>query len=307
MVIFPIPVLLDLLSVFSMLRKPLKLSRKRVEDYTIIIPCFNGYGRPLYWEEGRTIIIREASNKPDAIIHGLSKVESRYVVVLDADTIPSEDLARVCATLEEADADIASVVVLPIPYGDALTRLQSVEYALAMKVRRLSPHLTSGAFIVAKTDSLKTIMERHSRIFDGDDLEIGLIAKKLGMNVVHLDAVAVTKTPSTFRDLLKQRVTWTRGFIRLAKKFFKQLHVHALYGLFVFVGLTPLKILSLDTSIHLVLLVIYLAYLTITLIGSGVEGLIYKLVYPLYNLMMVLLVPLATLTSYVTLLIRKSE
>jgi cellulose synthase/poly-beta-1,6-N-acetylglucosamine synthase-like glycosyltransferase len=307
-IVFPIPVVFDSLSVISMLRRPLRLSRRRVDDYTIIIPCYNGYGPPLYWEEGRTVIVEDAASKPEAIIRGLSRVGTKYVVILDADTIPSEDLGRVCATLEEAGADIASAIVLPIPCEGGLVGFQSVEYALAMKVRRLSPHLTSGAFIVAKTDSLRAIMRRHSGNFDGDDTEIGLIAKRLGMRVVHLDSVAVTRVPSGLRSLLRQRVAWTMGFIRLAKSFFRQLHVHALYGLIIFLGLTPLKILSLDTVIHLVILTIYLAYLAIALIGaSDVDGIAYKLAYPFYGLAMAMLVPLATLAYYVASLMRRGR
>lgn len=302
--VFPAPVLVDVGAVIAMLRRPERLGC-RVDDYTIIVPCYGGHGPPLYVEEGRTVVVVDAGDKSDAIRRGLEQVSTEYVVILDADTVPSQDLGRACGALRRAGADIASTVVLPMPLGGLLAGLQMVEYEIAMKIRRLSPYLTSGACIIARADALRRIMEHHSGVFDGEDIEIGLIARRLGMRVIHVDLTALTMVPRTMRGLIAQRVRWTRGFIRLAARYFRQLGPHAIYGLVAFLGLTPLKALSIDTMIAAVLPAIYLAYLAITLVASRTAALGYRLLYPLYSLLMAILTPVATLMAWLRDAVKK--
>ena len=288
---FPVPIILDTGALIARLRKPVPLEREANMNYTVVVPRYNGY--PVQMYNGANLkVAYNGKTKPEAVKHELGGVLTKYTVIMDADTMPEADIAQIIATLEKRDADIASVIVLPYENHSLLQKLQEVEYSIAMKIRRLSPYLTSGACIVGKTEVLKKIMERHTLEWEGEDLEVGLLAKKLGYKIIHIDAKVRTRVPTTLKGLLKQRAMWTRGMLRLSRKYFKQFAPHALYGIIVFLALTPLKVVSLLTS-WLIFPVVYLCYALLTL-ACATEGKTYiKLLYPLYALFMSIATPIA--------------
>jgi len=111
---------------------------------------------------------------------------------VDGDTRPLEDFDRYLESIEEDGAELCSVKVAVASPRTEAQKLQALEYRMAMLSRHFRPWLTSGACTVAKTESLRRILQFHSFWFPGEDIETGRVARALGMRVRHLDLVVET-------------------------------------------------------------------------------------------------------------------
>lgn len=141
-------------------------------------------------------------------------VATRYVLRMDADTYPLEDIGKFIAQMEASRADICSVKVEVARPRSLVARIQALEYRMAMLSRHYRPWLTSGACFAARSEALTTILRRHSLWFPGEDIETGRIGHALGMRVRHLDLRVATEAPETWRGLWRQRRLWWAGGFR---------------------------------------------------------------------------------------------
>jgi cellulose synthase/poly-beta-1,6-N-acetylglucosamine synthase-like glycosyltransferase len=80
--------------------------------------------------------------------------------------------------------------------------------------RHHRPWLTSGACMIARTDAFRQALAQHSQWFLGEDIETGLIARRLGLRVAHLDVLVHTDVPDRWRSLWRQRRGWWAGCFR---------------------------------------------------------------------------------------------
>ncbi len=175
----------------------------------------------------------------------IQQVTTEYVVPLDADSITKELIDVAVGELHAGNADIASIRLIP-SNGDVnwLTKLQKLEYRVAMDMRVLVPWLISGACQIAKTEVMKEIMSKHSLFFQGNDVEIGLLAKRLGYTVVHIPFEVHTALPSTVKAWYRQRLAWAGGEFRLfIVNFFQILHhpFFWFYGAIITIATFPLR------------------------------------------------------------------
>ena len=147
---------------------------------------------------------------------------------------------------------MASVRLLPSNAGtNTLTRLQDHEYHMAMRMRRLYPWLISGACHVAKTAAHHAVMQHHSLFFQGNDVELGILADAMGYDVAHIPFDVPTTVPDRCRPWLRQRNAWIGGEFRvyLANiRFARRQPFFYLYGVVVVFALTPLRIWTLWTA-----------------------------------------------------------
>jgi cellulose synthase/poly-beta-1,6-N-acetylglucosamine synthase-like glycosyltransferase len=97
---------------------------------------------------------------------------------------------------------------------NVVTKLQALEYRMAMLCRHFRPWLTSGACFLARTDALREIMARHSAWTPGEDIETGRTALALRMRIRHLDMVVHTDAPDSWSALVRQRRLWWAGTFR---------------------------------------------------------------------------------------------
>ncbi len=244
----PLLALLDAENLVSRLRPALALGEASSDDYTILVPI---YGNPRYLLNGKflrrhkahvilvvntnTAVMRrfatrrlasgwrvhrvrvETTHSPmDMITHALGTVTTTYVIRLDADTWADEDIGRAVAAMERAGADLCSAKVIPDRRETIAEKMQCIEYDMAMQGRHHRPWMTSGAITLARTEALRSIMKLHSNYFYGEDIEVGKIAKSLGLNVKHVNFSVYTEVPRTFRDLFQQRRGWWCGSFRSA-------------------------------------------------------------------------------------------
>jgi hypothetical protein len=155
----------------------------------------------------RDLIIR------DALAEGVSEP---FVVPLDADSVPSGPLAVPVAELARRRLDLASVPIMPSAGCRSwLGRLQWLEYRLAMQIKYLCPFMLSGACHVARTEVLTDVMTSHSLFFQGNDVETGLLAERLGYRVGFIPFIVHTDVPERLRPWLRQRLAWAGGQFRL--------------------------------------------------------------------------------------------
>ncbi len=233
----------------------------------------------------------------DRVIRGAlnTVVTQTYVVCIDADTVTRRPLAELAGAIEACKYDIVSVrLEVSNPEESWLTRIQAGEYVVAMRLRLLFPWMVSGACHAGRAYALRDVMNHHSLFFQGNDVELGVIARLRNYRVGHIPFVVPTAVPSTPRAWLRQRLAWAGGEVRLFvanPQLAWRFPSLWLYGLFVLIT-TPLRWLALIQHPWLTLGVLVLLYAVLAAtISAGHRRL--ALVQPFYGLIYSLfLVPL---------------
>jgi Glycosyl transferase family group 2 len=150
------------------------------------------------------------------IRNALATVSEPYVIPIDADTVPARPFEMLAGEVQRRGLDLASVRIVPAnPRASLLTRLQTLEYRLAMQIKFVAPWMLSGACHAARTEVLADVMNRHSLFFQGNDVETGLIADARGYRVGHVPFEVLSDVPERFRPWLRQRLAWAGGQFRL--------------------------------------------------------------------------------------------
>lgn len=150
------------------------------------------------------------------IRNALADVTEPVVIPIDADSVPAASFEYLAGELVRRDLDLASVRIIPSnPAESPLTRLQALEYQIAMQIKYVAPWMLSGACHAARTKVLWDVMNRHSLFFQGNDVETGLIADALGYNVGHIAFEVLSDVPARFKPWLRQRLAWAGGQFRL--------------------------------------------------------------------------------------------
>lgn len=146
----------------------------------------------------------------------LDYVDEPIVIPIDADTVPACPFEYLAGELVRRDLDLASVRIVPAnPHESILTRLQALEYQIAMQIKFIAPWMLSGACHAARTEVLRDVMNRHSLFFQGNDVETGLIADALDYRVGHIAFDVLSDVPARFKPWLRQRLAWAGGQFRL--------------------------------------------------------------------------------------------
>ena len=150
------------------------------------------------------------------IRHVLAGVTEPYVIPIDADSVPAQPFDVLAGEVQRRNLDLASVRIVPAnPRASVLTRLQALEYRMAMQIKFVAPWMLSGACHAARTEVLADVMNRHSLFFQGNDVETGLIADARGYRVGHVPFEVLSDVPERFRPWLRQRLAWAGGQFRL--------------------------------------------------------------------------------------------
>lgn len=201
----------------------------------------------------RDKIVREA----------LATVTATYVVCIDADTATEQPLDTLVGAFAAHDLDVASVRLLPSNRDTLLARFQGHEYRMAMRMRRLYPWLVSGACHVTRTSAHYEIMKRHSLFYQGNDVELGMLAHAMGFRVGHIPFDVPTTVPSRVKPWWRQRFAWVGGEFRIffVNGQFALSHWYFyIYGAVVVTLLAPLRWMTIIQH-PWVLVVAYVSYL----------------------------------------------
>jgi cellulose synthase/poly-beta-1,6-N-acetylglucosamine synthase-like glycosyltransferase len=318
--------------------------RETTTDFTIIVPLF---GHPRYFD-GRGALIRYqrqvlvatevstplmadfadqleregwrvtrllvASPNPAKLVkESLSDVKTTYTLRLDADTYVGDDLGRAVAAVAAKGAEICSIKCAVGNRINVVTKLQALEYRMAMLARHFRPWLTSGACFLARTDSLRLIMDRHSLWTPGEDIETGRTALALGMRIHHLDITVETEAPETWQALVRQRRLWWAGtfrhwWINMDRNLLHLPVLTSYYLAAIWLSLYSKWWTMIELGDFLAAIpVVIAAYILVTAISNLQVISPWMLVFPVYALLQVLLMPPIGAVHYVALAYRRRK
>jgi hypothetical protein len=323
---------------------------ERSTDFTIIVPV---YGHPRYFSERARLarykkhvlvslgiggphegdllaFARELEEEgwhvhrvratrptpPELLLSALESgsVTTTYVVRMDADTYPLEDLGKYIYRMDAAEADVCSVKVEIVRPQRVVERLQALEYRMAMLARHVRPWLTSGACFVARRDALTTILRHHSLWFPGEDIETGRIGHALGMRVRHLDFRVATDAPATWRELYRQRRLWWAGGFRHIVVNADKNAWHMPGWTVYYLGLVTAGVIwkaghlvqaSAGPSLARTFIVLFLLYVFVTVAANWQVRSLWMAVYPPYAFAQALAMPTIGAASFFALAIRQ--
>jgi cellulose synthase/poly-beta-1,6-N-acetylglucosamine synthase-like glycosyltransferase len=184
---------------------------------------------------------------------------------------------------------------------------------MAMLARHFRPWLTSGACFLARTDSLRAILDRHSLWTPGEDIETGRIALALKMRIRHLDVVVETDAPDSWRALARQRRLWWAGTFRHCwinvDRNLLHVPVMTLYSIAVIWASLYFKIwalIDLHQMPHVFPLVL-ISYIVVTALSNLQVLSPWMLVFPLYSMLQVLVMPPVGAVYYFVLARRRGR
>jgi Glycosyl transferase family group 2 len=190
-------------------------------------------------------IVLNGSARDEIIRDSFAAITTKYSIFIDGDTVANDDLTLLTGLMADKNYDIASVRVVASKTDAIMEKLQSVEYQISMDSRAIYPWLTSGAAMIAKTETIRNIMNHHSLFFSGGDIEIGKLAGIMKYKVGHLYFEFLTDVPSTFNAWFKQRIAWCGGGFRHAiVNFYRyswRFPFFFFYTTIIVYGLTPLR------------------------------------------------------------------
>jgi len=316
--------LADLRNLLAFFKKAKTPSKTPMEDYTIIVPIWGNYKILKFLERyaDKTLFLTITNQcspslkaqlnrfeslgakvfevdcairaKDDAKFFALklcldrSLIRTKYVVMIDADSFFRADIGKACHVLEEQKLDLATLKLVPSVHSNLLEKLQHIEYAIGMRTRHYFPWWTSACFI-ARTEALKKIMQHHTLYPYGGDVEVGLIAKLLGMKITHIRFNIYTRVPKSIKSLFNQRKRWWTGCFRRiiinAKITARHETLSFLYT-FIFVYLLyPLRWglpLFFPRFFPILFLILWLIHIPITILSSGSKPSWIMALFPLY-------------------------
>ena len=172
--------------------------------------------------ESRGVRVFHKSNggKGSALNFGIKHAKNELIASMDADSVVEKDVLRKMVPLFYSDSvmSVTPSVVISQPKG-ILRRIQHIEYAMGVFLRKSfatlnAIHVTPGAFSLYRKIFFKKF-GGYDEYNITEDLEIALRIQSKGYIIENAeDAVAYTKGPKYFRELLIQRRRWYTGLTR---------------------------------------------------------------------------------------------
>lgn len=168
------------------------------------------------------LLKQEHKGKSYALNRGLKECKGEFILVLDSDTI-LERKALKNATCKISQ-NTAAISFLPkiLFKNKFLTWFQNVEYHFNSLIRRGLNSLSKGGIYVwgcatlYRTEVLKKLKFPNSLT---EDLDLSVSMQRLGYRIIlSEDSLAYTKVPSDFLGLIRQRIRWNLGGLRVIGK-----------------------------------------------------------------------------------------
>lgn len=288
-----------------------------------LMPAFADQLEVEGWRVFRTVVSNartSAPGPPSLVLAALDAgaVHTEYVVRMDADTSVIGDLSAAVGSLEDDGADLASVKILVRNRRESLaTRVQGLEYDMAMLSRHYRPWLASGACFVARAWALQAILRMHTMSYLGEDVETGRIAMALRMRIRHLDLSVETDAPPSWGALWRQRRIWWAGNFRHAVLNFDRNLAHTPWWAIYYLGLVWVGVYFKSESVALlwerpaqvaaVFPVLIVVYGFVTLVSNLQVRSPLMAVYPVYALVQSILMPPIGLAWYLWLLCKSKN
>ncbi|MEO3822804.1 glycosyltransferase [Actinomadura sp. B10D3] len=169
---------------------------------------------------GVFLISKPNGGKPSALNAGMEVARSDIFVLVDGDTVFQRDTIRhLVAPFADADVDVAAVSgnTKVANRGGILGRWQHIEYVIGFNLdRRMFDVLRCMPTVPGAIGAFRrSVMARVGGV-PGDtlaeDTDLTMAICRTGMRVVYEEkAIAWTETPSSLRQLWRQRYRWCYG------------------------------------------------------------------------------------------------
>ena len=180
-----------------------------------------------YADRGQIRLLRNAAlsgrgGRPIASNFGLRMSTGDFILSVDADTTFDRDLIeQMIGPFYDRKVGVVAGNIKARNIGQSLwTDLQSAEYLMTIGMWKQwtnavgSTLQASGACGAFRREALEDAGAWSAEITE--DIDVSMKAKKLGWKVKFApDAIALTTVPDTLRSLVRQRVNWDRGMLRL--------------------------------------------------------------------------------------------
>ncbi len=180
-----------------------------------------------YADRGLIRLLRNSSasgrgGRPIATNFGLRMSTGDFIISVDADTTFDRDLLQqmIGPFYDTRVGVVAGNIKARNADESFWTRVQAAEYLISIGLWKRWTNLlgttlqASGACGAFRREVLQDCGGWSAEITE--DIDISMKAKKLGWKVVFApDAVAMTTVPATRAELVRQRVNWDRGTLRL--------------------------------------------------------------------------------------------
>jgi len=223
---------------------------------------------------GIKIIDKPNGGKASALNAGLKKAKGEIIVCMDADSIVKRDaLKKTIGYFNDPKVGAVASSLKVYKPKTFWQRMQAVEYFYNIFLRKVlalmdSVFVVPGPFGLYRREALERVGGWDEKNIT-EDMELTFRLQKAGYKIeTCLNSIVYTKTPETFKRLIRQRVRWYRGFIITSREYkemffnpkFGNLGVYTLPLYVVFVGLLFINISSLVYSIYRIVLDLYSIY-----------------------------------------------
>jgi cellulose synthase/poly-beta-1,6-N-acetylglucosamine synthase-like glycosyltransferase len=162
--------------------------------------------------------LEKNSGKAAALSAGLCKVKEEFVICIDSDSYPEEDLLyKTLGYFDDPKVGAVTCLVLPDKSKSLVQRIQFLEYLVGFGLGNTLLSSIDSSYVVPGP---MTIFRR--KVFDklgyyeagnlAEDMEFGLRMKDNYFKIVNCHkAVVLTDTPHNIKGLFVQRDRWYRG------------------------------------------------------------------------------------------------
>ncbi len=168
-----------------------------------------------------TVMTKPNGGKASALNYGLKRCKNEFVVCIDADTILDPNALKEIAK-PFADPKVGAVAgnVIVGNQVNMLTKWQSIEYVTAQNFDRMAfaylncITVVPGAIGAFRRQAIGSVGWYETDTLAEDcDLTVRIISK--GYRVTHNNkSIAITESPETYQQFLKQRLRWCFGVMQ---------------------------------------------------------------------------------------------
>ena len=167
-----------------------------------------------------SVIHKENGGKHSAMNAALAQTQAEIIGCLDADSfVDSDALMHIIRKFDDTTIDAVTPGIVVHSPNSVLQLVQRAEYGLSIFVRKTfalldAIFITPGPFSFFRRSALEEIgpwKHAHST----EDFEMGIRLQRHGKRIANEPEARVhTVAPATLRELFKQRIRWTYGFIK---------------------------------------------------------------------------------------------
>ncbi|MEI7960962.1 MAG: glycosyltransferase family 2 protein [archaeon] len=197
-----------------------KLKYPKKFEIIVVDDCSTDGSRELLEKISGITLIKLKKNSGNSVARntGLARAKSEFVVYIDSDSYPEEDLFyKTLGYFEDKSVGAVTCLILPDKNKTVIQKIQYFEYLSSFGMNNSLLSSINSSYVVPGPMTIfrKSVFSKVGEFTPGilaEDMDWGLRLKKHGLKIMScVDAVVLTDVPSTWRGLFKQRDRWYRG------------------------------------------------------------------------------------------------